>query len=151
MNNSPYPKQRAISKYRPSLTASQIRHILALSKLNMSQESIGIIKTLAPFEAKIANNAIDPSFTTIPSLSIEDSLGMASPLSPQGHQPTTTTTTPTIDKVAYNLKCYEKSINDMTKMSLSDIACAKEHMYVNDLMTSVEEEAYELNTNIGAI
>jgi len=140
------PNSIPISKYRPSLTASQIRHILCLAKLDMSQESISIIKTLAPFEAKIANNAIDPSFTTTPNLSVEDSLGMDSPLSPH------TSDNPR-DKVTYNLSCYlrYKNITDTVgatyvTMSLSEIQAAKEHMYVNDLMSETEEAEYEANT-----
>jgi len=136
------PPLTPIQKYRPSLTAAQIAHILRLSKLHLSDYegvdrqdidiSKSVIKTLAPFLAKIQNYAIEPAFTTSPKLTTLELLGEVD-----------STRLASVDKIARNQFCYNLYLQDPNSCDLSQIAAAKEHMYVNDLMTPEEEAAYE--------
>lgn len=144
-----------IAKYRPSVTGEQITHIIRLAKLDMSTESIELIKTLAPFEAKILAGAMLPAHLSTPRQSLEDSLGMTivDSLGKKIAIPTKGSVNLIEvkgDKVAYNLSCYNKYKLACTVDRLEDITpdimeAAKEHMYVNDLMTPEEEAEYERN------
>ena len=133
-----------IKKYRPSLPAHIIEHIVRLAKKDLSLQILPLdhnsdkelISILAPFQAKIENYGIAPSYTTSPKESVEESLGMIAP--PLGQ-----------DKIAYNLNCYTKyklalATDRLQSISLVMLDAAKEHMYVNDLMSPEEEKSYEL-------
>lgn len=116
-----------ISKYRPVLTASNINHILSLAKKDMTQESISIISVLAPFEWKIKNASISPSHVTAPKPSLSESCGLE-------------ITTYEVNKSDDLWHRYKESPASMT---LAEINEALAYGYLNDLMTSEEEIAYQ--------
>lgn len=62
-------------KYRPVLTGEQISHILHLCKSDSSRASMSVIATLAPFEFKILNGAINPAYTPEAKQSTMEALG----------------------------------------------------------------------------
>jgi hypothetical protein len=125
------------AKYRPSLTAAQIRYILKLAKLEspLTEESKSVIKTLSPFLAKIDNEAISPAYEYAERPSILESLGADSLNSPEFNKET--------NKAIINSLCYEQWKQQPESCSLEEIAAAQEHAYINDLMTPEEEESYE--------
>lgn len=138
-------------KYRPQLTASQITHAVQLAKLDLGcitstthEASLDLLATLSPFKAKIDNLAITPSYTPAPPKpSVTDSLGMDS-----GHQSPVTTPADALSLVGLTKEqlweqCYQAYLTNPANCTAEQIIMAKEHMYLNDLMTPEEEEAYE--------
>lgn len=128
-------------KYRPSMTAAQIAKIVSLCKLEspMSLESMTLIGTLAPFEAKIANAGILPSYTTKPKPSLMESLTgeVASTDSYILHG------VPYDSKEDYWGACYALYAEDPNSLSLVEIKAAKEHMYIRELMSPEEITEFE--------
>jgi len=129
-------------KYRPSLPPHLIAHILDLAKKEqpLSTSSIELISILAPFQAKIQNMGLEPAYTTqvrLPKPSIEVSLGML----PNSSVLYTLDDTAYFSKEAYWQACYYQSLANFEGLSLLEMNAAKEHMYLNDLMT--EEEVIE--------
>ena len=127
-------------KYRPSLTVAQIKRIYRATQLmyvnTLEKEKDldkSILQLLAPFIAKIENDAICPSYAPIPRLDIMDQLGGESDAAIIAKS----------NKVAYNAACYAMYLENPVRCSLDKIKAAKEHMYVNDLMTQIEEMTYE--------
>ena len=128
------------TKYRPSLTASQIIYILDLTKgvTPMTVESYDIIRVLSSFQNKIANDAIAPAYiaTNKPASTSLEALGGDSIAS--------------IDKESYPTKevywevCYNKYKLNPTSCSLTEIQASQEWRYLNDLMTPEEQAAYDL-------
>ena len=128
------------AKYRPSLPSHLILKILELSKLEapMSMESVEIIGILAPFQAKIANGALTPSSVSMGKISTLESLGgEAAPtayiLGNANYQ----------SKEGYWQACYMRYVEDAAACTLEVINSAKEHMYINDLMSPEEAKAFE--------
>lgn len=124
------------AKYRPSLTAVQIAKIVSLCKQEtpMSLESMTIVGTLAPFQAKIENAGIQPAYTTSPPETVEAKLGMTAPATDyNGFE----------SKEAYWLDCYVHYCDEPTHCTLEVIKAAKEHMYINDLMSPEEIAEFE--------
>ena len=154
---SPIPASRRKSlKYRPVLTATQIEFILTMAKLEqpISELSFSIIRTLAPFQAKIQNNSITPAYSTAvgttkgnlmdslggtDSLESLESLDSSSPYSPSSPY----------NKQAYWEACYKKFTSDPIHCSLAEIEAAQEHAYINDLMSAAEIADFEGRTNEG--
>ncbi len=148
-------------KYRPSLTKEDIKHILYLAKCSLSPTSSpstpegclerkdslsrSVIKSLAPFLAKIENDIISPAYVsdTSPKPSLLESLeGITPPL------------TPTLTgeaKRAYGKTCYNKMISNIETCNLQEIAAAREHAYVNDFMSPEEEAEYEAEGTQGVV
>lgn len=127
--------QSNTKKYRPSLTACMVDHILHLAKSEspISSESISLIGVLAPFQAKIQNDAITEAYTTAPpKKSVEESLGMVTP-------------TKHLSKEDYWEECHVKYTANPTECSLQEIEAAREHAYLHDLMTIEEKELFESN------
>lgn len=130
-----------ITRYRPSLPSHLILKMLELAKLEqpMSMESVEIIGILAPFQAKIANGALTPSSISMGKLSTLESLGGAS-------SEAFVYTLNGIDfytKEHYWQACYDAYINNAADCTLVTINAAKEHMYINDLMSPEEAKAFE--------
>lgn len=130
----------ATPKYRPTLTAVQIDKILWLAKTEtpiLSKESMSLISTLAPFQAKIENSGIAPAYTAAnkPSATSMEGLG-AAPLEAGS-----------MSKEDYWDLCFTKFTLDPTVCSLVEIQAAQEHRYLNDLMTPEEEAKHEESTN----
>lgn len=129
------------AKYRPVLTASQILHIIQLAKLEepISMCSISLISTLALFAAKIDNAGISPAYTTTPATSLTDkklaSLGEDVSKGIEAMH--------LISKEERWAKAYAKRMLAPTSCSLVEIADAKSHAYLNDLMSAAELADYE--------
>lgn len=144
------PKSK--SKYRPVLKVSQIIHILKLAKSEspISSASISVIGTLAPFLAKIENDGIQAAYTiapTIPKQSTLESLGgtpascddstLLSEISAEGLA---------LTKEEIWEKAYVLYKTNPTFCSLDTIQAAREHMYLNDLMSPEEAAEFEKET-----
>ena len=130
------------SKYRPSLTASQIAHIISMchSENPISPESVSVIAKLTPFLAKIEVGALAPAYTHAHSPS--------KPRNPEGYTYETTYNFRGVnypDKESYWAACYEWSQTTAHRvdMSLPEIQGANEHRYLNDLMSPEEMEVFE--------
>lgn len=129
----------ANTKYRPVLTAAQIQHILELAKTEapcISALSMSLISSLSPFQAKIANAGIQAAYTTAPvkpKANSLESLGAASSM--VDHD---------LNKEEYWALCYKRLEEYGAKhLSLQEITAAKEHMYLNDLMSPEELAEFE--------
>lgn len=124
-------------KYRPSLPAHLIAHIVDLAKkeIPMSTESIELIGILAPFMAKVENLAMAPAYTTTPKLSMFESIGgeVADASEP---------------KEEYWYRCYLKLIAKPNQCSLKEIEAANEHRYLNGLMDALEMASFEENCSL---
>ncbi len=135
------------TKYRPVLTAAQITKILALAKLEqpISAESFSLISTLSPFAAKIANGGIQAAYVTVPPKAKATSLeGLGADLAKFTDLVNLSSKCePGIDKEAYWYDCYRKYNSDPVSCSLEEIQAAKEHMYLNDLMSEEEIAEFE--------
>ena len=129
-------KHTKYTKYRPVLPAHLITHAIKLAKLEqpISTDSIELIGILAPFEAKIAAQAIFPAYTTSPKESLLDSLGGTAPSAQN------------LPKEAYWLVCYNKYMESRESCSLEEIQAAREHMYLHDLMSQEELAEFEKQT-----
>lgn len=120
---------KTIPRYRPSLTAIHIAHIVSVlsSEVPLSEDSKDVLKVLRPFLTKIELDAIVPAFTAGERLSITDRLGDDN-FSSQF----------LIDKKqCYNL--WRQGI----ELSPRELEAAKDYAYANDLLTASEEQDYE--------
>lgn len=120
------------AKYRPSLPAHLIAHItdLAKNEIPISQESIEVIGILAPFQAKVENLAIAPAYITTPKMSKFESLGGE-------------VADASIPKEEYWKQCYQLWVSNPNDCNLREIAAAREHMYLHNLMAPEEIEEFE--------
>jgi len=137
-----------VSKYRPSLSACLINHILHLAKseIPISQESIELIGILAPFQAKIKNLGITEAYITTPKKSIEEKLGLyntiATNLSDERYNNCSS-------KEELWKQAYIKREKDRASCSLEELIWAEEHRYLHSLMSPEEEANFELDsTNV---
>lgn len=125
------------AKYRPVLTATQIEHILALAKSEspISQDSMSLISTLSPFQAKIQNAGIAAAYTVSnkPKANSLEALGGVS----------STSSISSSSKEEYWEMCYLKLQSNPTTCSLEEIKAANEHKYLNELMTPEEIKKFE--------
>lgn len=132
---------KSSAKYRPSLSAETIAHLVTLVKADLTSfspinkaESTQAIAVLAPFMAKIENAGIVPAYTvsnTRPTLAA--SLGMISETSLASPE----------DKEVYWEQCYNKYVSDKMSCSYAEIQAAYEHMYLNDLLTPEQAALFE--------
>lgn len=122
-------------KYRPVLSAGAISHILALAKSEspITSASLEVISILAPFMAKIENDAISAAYEATPKQSLEEKLGIGVPV----------THPIVLAKEAYWEVCYSKYKTNPTSCSLQEIQAAREHMYLHDLMSPQEIAEFE--------
>jgi len=121
-------------KYRPVLTPTQITHIINLCKLEspLSNESISVLNSLVTIKAKIDNSLLIPAYSLdTPQSQLED----------LGDTATLATITSTKEE-AWEI-AYEKYSLDPISCNLIEIQGAHEWMYLNDLMSAVEVEAFE--------
>jgi len=129
------------TKYRPSLTATQIEHLINLCKLEqpISDTSIEILGILAPFQAKIQNGALTPAYKTTPKSSILESLGAAAPM----HDKYVFQNVVYSSKEEYWKACYNVYAINPTSLTVVEIQAAKEHMYLTGLMSPEEMVEFE--------
>ena len=129
-------------KYRPVLSAGAISHILALAKSEnpISTTSLEVIGILAPFMAKIENDAISAAYEATPKMSLEEKLGIGMPSSMHSME---VLKIPTVSKEEYWEQCYNKYKSNPISCTLSEIQAAREHMYLHDLMSPQEVREFE--------
>ena len=130
-------KTKAATKYRPVLTSVQIIKILALAKTEipyLTEESISLIGTLAPFLAKIENEGITAAYTMAPPRVARDSLEALG---------FTASVDVDLSKEEYWELCYKKHAISPKDCSLQEINAAQEHRYLNGLMTAEEAIRFE--------
>lgn len=148
MNTKPKAAQ---PKYRPVLTAVQITKILALAKLEspLTEASFSLIATLAPFAAKIANAGIAPAYIPSIPISIGDLGGFTIVTAQHKEQvsqqvaDTASSYAAGVDKEQQWELAYKQYKADPISCSLETISAAKEHMYLNDLMSATELAEFE--------
>ena len=130
------------AKYRPSLTTAQIIKItnLAISENPITNESIQLIATLSPFLAKIENGALAAAYVPTPRTSSNslEALG-AGTSTVQGTLPTPTAPT----KEQRWEASYAQYLANPLSCNAITIMEAKEHMYLNDLMSTEEMAEFE--------
>ena len=131
-------------KHRASLTEAQIRYIISKAKVGVlvnqddSYIAYELISYLAPLLTKIENGSKKPDFipATKPShMSMLGELGEIAP-APAG-----------IPKEERWSLAYAKMKLDIDSCSLLELTDAKEHMYLNGMMTREEEIAFEAGTS----
>ncbi len=135
-------------KYRPPLSNAQILHILTLCKSespSISDASIDVIATLGPYQYKIENSGVAPAYTTTPQSKVKlfekiTGSSIVSPLAADGTEEDYILT-----KEDYWRQCYHTLQTDPNECSLKMIQAAKEHMYLNDLMSEEELKEFESN------
>lgn len=136
---------KSTAKYRPSLSAETIEHLIVLAKKDLlSYEPVNqkastlALSILAPFQAKIQNSGIVPAYSVsdkIP-LTLAESLGMVTVSTVQ-------TNNPSLTKEEYWEQCYHKTLQSPETCTLAEIEASKEHKYLNDLMTPEELASFE--------
>lgn len=139
-NNEPTGNKAktAVSKHRPVLTAAQISHIVLLCKLEdpLTEMSMSIISYLAPFLSKIENSGVSPAYDLVGRKPAHNSLAGLG-------VPTGENLLDGMSKEEIWAKSYAKYELDRAACSLAEIQAAREHMYLNDLMTELEVLEFE--------
>lgn len=147
--------KQQVQKFRPVLPAYLITHIIALAKQDVvagstSLSSIELISILAPFAAKIENAGITAAYTTAPpKKSLEESLGMSvsTPAPAQELQATAThymlDGAYFVNKEEYWEACYHKFLNSPSSCTLQELQAAREHKYLEGLMSPEEMVEFE--------
>ena len=133
-------KQKA--RFRPPLSDKHLEHLILLCKRDLvateEQESFDLsaelVAKLCAFKAKIDNKGIAAAYTLAPDkpTMIEELGGLKDFTSPTK-----------VSKEEYWELCYTKFLNDSIQCSLNELQAAKEHMYLNDLMSPEEVTEYE--------
>lgn len=138
------------AKYRPPFTASQITFLLALAKADYitssSAVSLECLQILSSYQNKIDSKLLASAYETKGRESLLDSLGGGdSSAAHMAQLPDSATlhATQGMAKEAYWKLCYERYAEDPTLLSVSEIQAAKEHMYLNDLMSAEEIAQHE--------
>ena len=122
---------KPIKYYRPSFTSKEITSLtIYLRKHIEEREAKNLLKKLIPFQAKIDNGILSPSFESVPKESLLESIGGVNPktLSPS---------------LASGIAAYNKYIQYPESCTLPEIESAREYAYMNDLMDQDEMVAYE--------
>ena len=124
------------SKVRPTLSASDLEHLLYLCKSEspISDKSLGLIYRLAPLLAKISGSTT--AHTHSPTHPVTY---------PASHPAPTKPTKPAIatSNLQYWEQCHNKYIDSPAECSGNEIEAAQEHRYLNDLMSPDEKAVFE--------
>lgn len=128
MNSTAPPSPPTEPKYRPVLTANQIKHILKLCRDDMSAESLRILGVLAQFEHKIRNNAISPAYEQKIEQPLAVDLGFESPK-------------PKLYESDESL--YGRWKSNPAALSINELETVRSYRYQHNLMTKDEESKYE--------
>jgi len=147
--------KKKVTKYRISLPPDIISHLISLAKKDSSTLSIEALKILIPVQAKIDADILKPSYITNPKPDLFEQLGFESFESPDIFIPKPfydyTPNRSPIDPNAFATKedyweaCYKKYKLYLPNCSIREIEAAKEHMYLNGLMTPEEIKEFESN------
>jgi hypothetical protein len=146
------------TKYRPSLTRRQIAQAINLAQADIrahpatgvATESLTLLTVLIPYLAKIDQEAITPSHVTAPKMSLLESLGEAVNPNPPELEQCTNDPDSFASKDEYWKHCYDR-MQTGENLSVREINAAREHMYLNDLMTDEEIFLFESQGNNGDI
>ena len=136
-------KQSKASKYRPSLTEAQLKHMIHLVKKDLMEGSdnepltISCISTLAPFIAKIECGK-KPDYVV--SMASQDLLDLGLPERETGRETGLFTGFTAAQKGEF---CYNKMLQNLDSCSIDEIQLAKEYAYLHDKMSQEEEFEYE--------
>lgn len=144
---------RKVTKYRISLPPDIISHLISLAKKDSSNLSIEALKILIPVQAKIDADILKPSYITNPKPDVFEQLGFDSPIEPitkltiMEYTPTRYPINPEhfASKEEYWCACYSKYQSYPESCIIKEIEAAKEHMYLNGLMTPEEIKEFESN------
>lgn len=121
------------AKFRPSLTAEQIAYLIGnLQAAAPSNERDDILKQLHKFHLKAVHGIVAPSHVSAPRMNLVDSLGFGAD--------TVRSQTEDIDTL---LSIYATT---PTILSPAQLTRVNHHRYTNDMMTPVEEQAYEASS-----
>ena len=143
VNTTPNPKPK-IPTYRATVTASMVAKILYLAKTEspLTEESIQLVAKFAPLQAKIDNAGLAVAYTVTPPMSKLESLGgtessdhLTSSYTLAGHD--------YIIKELYWEACYKLYTESPELCNMTTISSAREHMYLNDLMSDEEIAEFE--------
>lgn len=141
-------------KYRPSLTAREIEHIVELAKTEspISSLSLAVLVKLTPFLAKIEIGSINPAHipSTKPAVNSLESLGAAMPeLGEAAGKLMSLTIDNFSSKQDLWEACYNKSVSNPATCSVTELECAREHRYLNDMMSEQEVIDFEREEFVG--
>lgn len=147
------PAKTVTKSYRPSLDADTIKYLSQLATREFATNNhplaLRAIGKLAPFVAKIEAGAVKPSHTYTPKVSVLEQLGVdtedSNTLATSNDSCSQTAYTP---EEAYKLWREAITNNDFSLLNIDLIAQAKDYAYLNDLLTTEEEEEYERSLNI---
>ena len=134
-----------IDKYRIALSEVEIDKMLELIDIARIEESLdttllSLLSICSQTKAKILTG-IKPAYAMSEKQTVEESLGMPKP--PPSFD-STVIIPKNVTKEQYWLQCYNKWTNTPDICTLQEIKGAKEHMYINNLMTSAQEAEFEL-------
>ncbi len=128
-------------KYRPSFTATEISYMIAVFKAHqpLGLADIAIVAKLSPFLAKIESATLTPSYVPSPRVSPYSLEGLGG-----------MTREPQDDGLRKEIRwqqAYELYKKDPASCNAVQLADAREHMYLNELMTPEEVARYEKETH----
>ncbi len=129
---------RSTVKYRPSLTASQITHLLGLCKSSPSTLSLSCARTLSVVVTKIQNDSLTPAYVPTARETLEASLGLA----------------PTIDltralreesesREKEKSRLYMIWLDSPSSLSVPELERVQEYRFEENLMSQSESQEYE--------
>lgn len=130
------------AKYRPSLSGAQINTITAvLQAAPASPEVVAALKTMLPFKIKVEAGLMQAGYYTAPE-------GSTPSGSVAGTLAETDSTTSPANKEDYWAQCYSKykQANYCKDLTDEELNAAGEHMYISDLFTHDEDEAFDNGT-----
>ena len=133
----------SIPKNRATVTASMVAKILYLAKTEspITEEAIQLVAKFAPLQAKIDNAGLTPAYITTPAISKLESLGGIDTTVKDDSYTLAGHDYPT--KELYWEACYKLYSSNPELCNLSTISSAREHMYLNDLMSEEEVNEFE--------
>jgi hypothetical protein len=124
------------AKFRPCLTSEQIAYIISLCKRDLTREAMSVICVLAPFQTKIENKSVSPSYITKEKKSIYSALGF------EGNGSSD------IPLVEQCKRAYEKWSKNPDSCNADDLDLVLSYRISNGLMSP--EELQELNDRLCA-
>jgi len=118
-------------KFRPYLSAAELKHIILLLRKDASAASLSIAKSLEVFEFKITNDINRPSYipTPLPTIAQRLELGEGAPVSETAE-----------DK---RLRAFAKFTANPSFCSSHEISLAQTYRYTHKLMSTEERNHYE--------
>lgn len=120
-----------IAKYRPVLSADQIKHILILAKRDGTKASLELISSLARIEWQINQGAMSPAYVMAEKPTLVESLGFDEKVI---HH---------IESVVNDETLYGIWLKEPEALLVSQLERVRKYRYENNKMTMDEEKAFE--------